>query len=211
PCWWKLDIMPVAKYADGKIEYLLITVEDATAAILAEHREQELEAELVATNEELAATNEELTATIDDLQKAHRTLELLNQELEDRIADRIAALKKTEHNLRSLVMSAHYPLMILRGREWIIEIANQPLVNLWDRTIEEVTGRRLMDILPELDDQIFPKLLRQVYETGVPYGQEEQLFYYKTEKGIVKKYVSFYYDPLPGENGTIDGIIVTAN
>src|SRR5690606_25656509 len=78
-------------------------------------------------------------------------------------------------------------------------------------SIEEVTGRRLMDILPELDDQIFPKLLRQVYETGVPYGQEEQLFYYKTEKGIVKKYVSFYYDPLPGENGTIDGIIVTAN
>ncbi len=211
PCWWKLDIMPVAKYADGKIEYLLITVEDATAAILAEHREQELEAELVATNEELAATNEELTATLDDLQKAHRTLELLNHELEDRIADRIAALKKTEHNLRSLVMTAHYPLMILRGREWIIEIANQPLVNLWDRTIEEVTGKRLMDILPELEGQPFPDFLRQVYDTGIGYGQEEQVFYYNSPNGPATKYVSFYYDPLFDEQQQVCGIIVAAD
>jgi len=208
--WWQLEILPVSKDND-EINYLLITANNITQSVLAERHEQALVDQLAASNEELSAANEELSATLEDLQEAHQRLEQLNQDLELRIAQAIKEIAGSERNLRNLIMTAHYPLMILRGRDWIIEIANQPLVNLWDRSIEEVTGRRLMDILPELDDQIFPKLLRQVYETGVPYGQEEQLFYYKTEKGIVKKYVSFYYDPLPGENGTIDGIIVTAN
>ncbi|WP_285007970.1 PAS domain-containing protein [Pedobacter faecalis] len=210
PSWWQLEILPVKKNSDD-VEYLLITTQNVTQAIRAEHREQELTEELAASNEELAAANEELTATVEDLKEAHDELEKLNAELEAKIEARVRDLARSETSLRSLVMTAHYPLMILRGREWVIEIVNQPLVNLWDRSIEEVTGRQLMEILPELEAQPFPGYLRQVYETGIGYGQEEQIFYYNSPSGPAEKYVSFYYDPLRDDQGNVCGIIVAAD
>ncbi|MFD1256149.1 ATP-binding protein [Mucilaginibacter terrae] len=129
------------------------------------------------------------------------------------VTEQVASRKRieeSESNLRSLVMSAHYALMVLRGKDWVIEIANQPLVDLWDKTIEEVTGFKLLDILPEIADQPFPKLLKQVYETGKGYGQEEEVFYLETPTGRVTRYVSFYYDPMFDSEGNVTGIIVAA-
>ena len=129
------------------------------------------------------------------------------------VTEQVTARKKVEEgvlNLRSLVMTAHYSLMILRGEDWVIEIANKPLADLWGKTVEEVTGRRLMDVLPELEGQPFPKLLRQIYETGEGYGQEEEVFYLKSNNETVTKYVSFYYDPMFDTEGNVTGIIVAA-
>ncbi|WP_316800163.1 PAS domain-containing protein [Pedobacter frigidisoli] len=119
--------------------------------------------------------------------------------------------EQSEHDLRALVMTSHYPLMILRGREYLIDIANEQLADLWDKPLNSVLGHRLLDVLPEIADQPFPKLLKQVYDTGIGYGQEEQVFYLNTDNGIRTKYVSFYYDPLKGENGEVSGIIVAAS
>lgn len=118
--------------------------------------------------------------------------------------------ERTERDLRSLVMTSHYPLMILRGRDYIIEVANQQLAALWNRSLEDILGRRLLALLPELIDQPFPALLKGVYDTGEPYGQEEEQFHLDTENGRVTKYVSFYYDPLKDDDGSVAGIIVAA-
>lgn len=129
------------------------------------------------------------------------------------VTEQVIARKKVEEgvlSLRSLVMTAHYSLMILRGEDWIIEIANQPLANLWGKTVEGITGRRLMDVLPELEGQPFPKLLKQIYETGKSYGQEEEVLYLASPQGPVAKYISFYYDPMFDTEGNVTGIIVAA-
>jgi PAS domain S-box-containing protein len=177
----------------------------------AHQREQQLNEELAAANEEMSASNEELTATIEELQQTKNSLALLNEQLEARIAERIDALASSEHNLRSLVMTAHYPLMILRGEDWIIETANQPLVNLWDKSLDDVIGKPLMEILPEIADQPFPIHLRNVYQTGVGFGEEEQIFHYQSPSGPAVKYVSYYYDPLLDRQGQVSGIIVAAD
>jgi two-component system sensor histidine kinase VicK len=130
-------------------------------------------------------------------------------EVTDQVSNRLK-IQESEANLRSIVMSAHYALMVLRGRDWVIEIANQALVNLWDKTIETVTGHKLLDILPEIEDQPFPAFLRQVYDSGIGYGQEEQVFYYNSPTGPATKYVSFYYDPMFDNQGNVAGIIVAA-
>jgi PAS domain S-box-containing protein len=172
---------------------------------------QDLNEQLIASNEKMAAANEELTSTIEELQQAKVDLSLLNEGLEEMVANRVEELANTVSSLRSLVMTAHYPLMILRGREWIIEIANQPLVNLWEKTIIGVTGHPLMEILPEIEDQPFPKYLRQVYDTGIGFGDEEQIFYYNSPTGPAVKYVSYYYDPMLDDKGEVCGLIVAAN
>jgi PAS domain S-box-containing protein len=172
---------------------------------------QQLNEELAAANEEMSAANEELAVTIEELLETQKRLSQLNHSLEEKVAARVEDLARSENSLRSLVMTAHYPLMILRGREWIIEIANQPLVNLWDKTIDGVTGHALMTILPEIADQPFPHYLRQVYNTGIGFGDEEQIFHYNSPEGPAVKYVSYYYDPLLDENDQVCGIIVAAD
>lgn len=208
--WWQLEILPIAD-EHGVIAYLLVTTYNVTETIEGERRTHELHEELQFSTNELELVNDRLKITLNELQHANDALEQLNVQLEKRVQSGIQAIANSESSLRSLVMAAHYPLMILRGRDWIIEIANQPLVNLWDKTIAEVTGQKLMDILPEIVDQPFPTYLHQVYDSGIGYGQEEQVFYYNAPSGPATKYVSFYYDPLRDDDGAVVGIIVAAD
>lgn len=113
--------------------------------------------------------------------------------------------------LSALVMSAHFGLVILRGENYVVEVANKQIQELWERSSQEVVGRPLLDILPEIADQPFPALLRQVYETGLPYGGKEEVFYAHTASGLKTKYVSFYYDPMLDPLGQVSGIIVSAH
>lgn len=130
------------------------------------------------------------------------------------VTDSVLSKRKVEESemkLRSLVMSSHNPLMILRGENWIIEIANHQLANLWDQKLEDIIGRPLLEVQPALADQSYPIWLKQVYETGIGYGQEEEVLYLKTDEGLKKKYISFHYDPLKGGDGSVNGIIVAAS
>ncbi|MDB5112842.1 MAG: Two-component sensor histidine kinase, partial [Mucilaginibacter sp.] len=210
------------KNEQGNTYCILHTATDVTAHNLNRstiqenlQREQILTEELAAVNEELASTNEELNSSNEELLTSNEELSFsreklaeLNAQLEVRVRERIKALEESEASLRTLVMTAPYALMILRGRDWIIELVNWQMANLWDKTLEEVTGKPLLMILPELEGQPFPDLLKQVYETGVAYGQEEEVFFLNTPEGQKKKYVSYHYDPMFNQEGLVTGIIV---
>jgi PAS domain S-box-containing protein len=133
------------------------------------------------------------------------------EDLKSRMENRDQELLRSQHSMRTLIMNSHFSLSILRGPEMVVEIANQEQAKLWNKGLEEITGRRIMDILPELEGQRFPQLLAEVYRTGVPYGQEEEVFLLDTPQGRVKKYVSFYYDPMLDENGSVEGIIISSD
>ncbi len=117
-------------------------------------------------------------------------------------------IEESEATLRSMIMTAHYGLMILKGRDWKIEIVNQQIATLWQKSLAEITGRKLMDVLPELEGQPFPALLTNVYDTGIGYSQEEEALYIDSPDGPLQRYVSFYYDPLLDADGNVGGIIV---
>ncbi|WP_207423340.1 PAS domain-containing protein [Desertivirga brevis] len=120
-------------------------------------------------------------------------------------------IEESESSLRSLIETAPYALMLLKGQELRIELANQEIATLWDRPLGEIKGRTLMEVLPELEDQPFPRLLKEVYDTKKPYRQEEEVFYVNTNNGPATKYVSFSYNPLLNNEGESIGIIVAAN
>lgn len=120
-------------------------------------------------------------------------------------------IRQKEHSLRSLVMTAHYALMILRGPDMVVEIANQQIAALWNKQLADITGRKLLDILPELHDQPFPALLNNVMRTDKPYGQHEEQLRLLVDGVEQIKYISFYYDPIHEDNGEVSGIIVAAD
>lgn len=117
---------------------------------------------------------------------------------------------ENENRLRSLVLNANYSLMILQGEDFVVEIANQEVATLWNKTLDEIIGRKLLDILPEIKDQPFPALLKEVFEKGKPYSQDEEVFHLHADGDTSLKYVSFSYDPIFDNNNKVTAIIVSA-
>lgn len=118
--------------------------------------------------------------------------------------------KESERNLRSLVRSTHFALMVLTGPNWIVEVINKPMATLMESRIEKMNGRPLLEVLPEISDHSFSLILERVYSFGICCQEKEQLFLIQTPSGPITKYVSFYYDAMFNADGKVSGIMVSA-
>lgn len=131
-------------------------------------------------------------------------------EVTDMVLTRLE-VQRNAQSLKTLVMAAHYGLLILRGLDLVVEVANAQILEFLERTADHVIGHKLMEVLPELAEQTFPELLRQVYESGMSCGKQEAVFYTYTAQGTKTKWVSFYYDPMLDVQGHVCGILVSAH
>jgi PAS domain S-box-containing protein len=113
----------------------------------------------------------------------------------------------------NLFMSAPVIIGILHGDHYVIELANEGLLEVWGRT-SDVIGKPLLEAIPELKEQGFIALLDQVRITGEPFyahgfpitlnrsGEEEVLYfdfvykpiYNNSERGIASGIISVGYD-----------------
>lgn len=126
----------------------------------------------------------------------------------DAVLSRIR-VQEQEMRLREMVMASHYGMMILQGRDMVIQVANQQIANLWRKRLDEIVGKKLIEVLPEIEDQPFPELLARVYESGVSYGQQEEVLHLQSPGGDLKRHISFYYDPLLDSSGKVNSILVS--
>jgi hypothetical protein len=119
-------------------------------------------------------------------------------------------LAESEKQFRNMVSQSPIAMGIFMGEDFIIDMANETLLKtLWRRSFDEVYGRKLLDVFPELIDQEFPALLREVYKTGVPFKKNEAQALINTYLGMQKHYLDFEYAPFRGINRSIQGILVT--
>ncbi len=129
------------------------------------------------------------------------------------VTELVNAKFKVEHSealLRQMIYDAPVAIGILKGRDLIIEDANDDLLKIW-RKSKAVIGLKLLDGLPEIANQPFPELLQQVYNSGVAhYGYETKA---RLEHNGVEDdfYFNFVYDPIFGQDGEVTGIMVVAN
>lgn len=61
-------------------------------------------------------------------------------------------------SLTTLFGQAPVALGMLMGENQVVEIANQQILDLWGKS-ESVIGLPLLEALPEIKDQEFPKIL----------------------------------------------------
>jgi len=129
------------------------------------------------------------------------------------VTELVNAKFKVEHSealFRQMIYDAPVAIGILRGRDLIIEEANDELLKIW-RKSKDIIGIKLLDGLPEIVDQPFPELLLQVYDSGVAhYGYETKarLEHNGAESDF---YFNFVYDPIFGQDGEVTGIMIVAN
>ncbi len=118
------------------------------------------------------------------------------------------ALKESEERFRDTVKQAPVGITILRGKEYVVEMANDFYLQLVDRKLNDFIGRPLFDSLPEVEESV-GALLDGVLTTGVPLHGSEVPIPVKRYGNYDVFYFDFLYHPLREQDGEISGIIVT--
>ena len=129
------------------------------------------------------------------------------------ITDRVKAeleLKESEHRYREMIHSSNSLIAILRGPDMVIEIANDAIKEVWGKG-DDVEGKSLFDVLPEIIDQGMPELFRNVYETGEAFVAQESPIMHMKDGEMNLGYFDFIYQALRDSNGEIEGVSVIAN
>lgn len=114
---------------------------------------------------------------------------------------KFAAMKNFFNNtisldsLSALFSQAPVALAMLMGENHVVENANTQCLQFWGKG-SEVIGLPILEALPEIANQEFPKILKEVYETGRIYkGSKVKTFLEK--EGILETYFfDFIYAPI---------------
>ena len=117
---------------------------------------------------------------------------------------------KQEQKFRNVVEQSPEPILILKGENMVLEVANEPLLKLW-KVGRETIGKTFLEILPEMKGQGFMELLLDVYRNGVThYGFETPAVFERSDGEKQTVYFNFVYQPYREIDGSITGVLVLA-
>lgn len=119
-------------------------------------------------------------------------------------------LQESENAFRNLIMKAPVGICLLKGDEFIVDIANDQYADLVGRSYQELMNRPIWEVLPEAKAQGFDSLLSGVKTTGKAYFGNEQSVDLVRNGQLEKVYLNFVYEPLFDENGNVHSILVIA-
>lgn len=123
-----------------------------------------------------------------------------------------AAIEVIETNDRFIknILQAPVAMCILRGKNHVVEIANDNMLHLWGVKAEQVMNRPIFDGLPEAKNQGLEELVDKVYTTGEKFVANEMPVILPRHGTVETIYVNFVYDALKNPDGNISGIIAIA-
>lgn len=111
---------------------------------------------------------------------------------------------------RNLIEQASGPILILKGEDMVLEVANQSTLDLWNVGPDAI-GKTFLEILPEMKDQVFLKLLQEVYINGTThYGYDTPAVFHRKNGEKETCYFNFVYQPYREANESISGVLVIA-
>lgn len=117
-------------------------------------------------------------------------------------------LEENEQRLNSLFAQASVAICILRGPQFLVELANERMYTLWGRTPAQLLGRPLFVVISEAANNGYQALIAGVMQTGEPLtfsGMPASLI---RNGRLETAYVSASFQPLRDKKGHIDRILI---
>ena len=168
--------------------------------------------ELFQKNREMTALNHAMESEIARREKAEQELRQTNIELETRVQERIAAhtdlarQKDAQTRLYDATLSSITDLAYTFDLEgnWIY--ANQPLLKIWGKSLEEITGKSSLELgyPPELAERM-KQQVKEVVQTRQPVRGET----YYTDAAGVEDYHEYIFSPVLAPDGTVAAVCGT--
>lgn len=143
---------------------------------------------------------------------AHLAMAKLRRDAAARERELLEQTTIEKNRLQELFRQAPAAVIVLRGPEHRISLINEGYLRILDRKAEDVLNKTVLEVLPELRDQVFIRLLDDVLRTGVPYiGVEEHAKLARgSDRTLQDAYFNFVYQPWRGSDGKIEGVFAQA-
>lgn len=119
-------------------------------------------------------------------------------------------LEKLNRRYLENIMQAQIAMCVLRGENFVVEMVNPLMLEVWGKPQVDFINKPVFDELPEAKGQGLEQLLIDVYTTGNKFVGNEHPIMLPRNGELTTTYINFVYEPLKTENGLIDGIVVTA-
>ncbi|CAN5777416.1 hypothetical protein BH10BAC2_BH10BAC2_40220 [soil metagenome] len=126
------------------------------------------------------------------------------------VTEQIVARKQieaSEKRFSNILEQSLMAVSIFKGPEMRIAFANEPMIVMLGKG-KDIIGKPLIEVLPELEGQSFPKLLDDVYASGVPYYGYEMPGTLVRNGKAEETYFNFVYQPYREVDNSITGITV---
>lgn len=185
---------------DGTVEAILVTATDVTALTTGQQLLQQRQEELEALNEEFTAANEELQVTNEELFETQQSLEEI-----------VIRLAESEMKLSSMFNQAPVGICFLSGKDLVIDLANDTILQIWGRSREDVIGLPHQVARPELQGQPVYQWLDEVFKTGITRTNNEFKVHLYDNGSLREAYVNSIYQPLTDSHGQVTGVLVLLN
>ncbi|MBC7904126.1 MAG: PAS domain-containing protein [Gemmatimonadaceae bacterium] len=118
-------------------------------------------------------------------------------------------LADSSKNFRNLVLQAPVAMCVMRGPEFIVEVANERMLQIWGKEKSEVMFRPFFEGLPEIRNQGMEDILSDVFLTGKRYMANERPVYFPRSGHLELRYLNFAYEAMT-EKDSIVGIMAVA-
>jgi PAS domain S-box-containing protein len=128
---------------------------------------------------------------------------------EENLTSALHRVEESDKRFRDTVKQAPLGITILRGKNFVPEMANETYLQLIDKKEKDFVGKPLFDSLPEVKAVVEP-LLNGVIETGIAFHAAELAATLDRHGKTEVAYFNLVYHPLKEENGEISGIMVVA-
>ena len=128
------------------------------------------------------------------------------------VTDQVVARKKiedSEKRYNMMLMKSPFGFAVFKGKNMVITLANDSIKTFWGKG-NDLEGKSLFDVIPELKDSEFPDLLDKVYTTGIPFYGDELLAPIFRNGKQEDVYFNFVYQPYQETDQTISGVTVIA-
>ncbi|TGD83109.1 PAS domain-containing protein [Hymenobacter wooponensis] len=194
----------------GTVQGVLDVAVEVTEQVLNRQRIEAQEQQTSLLNEELQAANDEILANNVELEYAQHQLRQLNATLEARVLERTHQLANQQLLLQQIIGQVPALVATLRGPDHRYSFFN-PYYDTFTAGRVRL-GASVAEVLPELVEQGFVKLLDRVYATGEPFvGREIAMLLHNPNMGQDEQYyLDFVYQALLDGQGQTQGILVFA-
>lgn len=119
-------------------------------------------------------------------------------------------LEESNQRYINNILQAPVAMCVLGGKKHIVEIINQPMLELWGRTIEETLNIPVFDAMPDARHQGFEELLEYVFTTGEKFSANDRPVTLLRSGVPETLYINFALQAMRDSNGEITGIMAIA-
>ena len=112
----------------------------------------------------------------------------------------------------NFVEQAPIALCILGGPQYIVEVVNEKMLELWGMESNEVLNKPLFEMIPtDLEKYGFKKILASIYASGKSFIAPEISINHPGNNSFDRIFLKFIYEALLDENKQVTGIMVMAD